>query len=433
MTRAQTEIGFGAFDGATAPTRGIETQRVAKAVINWSITINVVMSMGTFNTALLAAEQTYLQQSVAMLMWGVLIYASAFVRPGLRLAFNPDTIAIVAFYGLATVSVLWTNLSLAAMMKAAALASTTFGAFCMITRADIDDIVRSTTRGLFVLVAASALCAIVTPDIGIDRSWMHNGQWQGVFESKQTLGFAGAYLMFFSCYRKIIGQGWLSFLVTFLLASTCVLESESRGAGALALVACGLLLTSLWSIRCMRAYAILPVVMCIMAGFLILYFYSTGYDAIHLFDSTIDFTERTYIWQYAISHFNDAPLLGFGINGFWTNPTIYDYFEQNHGWVLDNYHNGYIAILIETGFLGYLLFTASVVLFSNKVLYLISARAIDRYHCALIIGFVFLSCQTNFTETTFLRSTMFTSVLLVAFFLSVCRPVPPTDRELEQQ
>jgi len=95
--------------------------------------------------------------------------------------------------------------------------------------------------------------------------------------------------------------------------------------------------------------------------------------------------------------------------------------------VLDNYHSGYIAILMETGFLGYTLFAASVLLFSHKILHLISARTIDRSHCALIIGFVVLSFQTNFTETTFLRSTMFTSVLLVGFFFATCRPVRPTE------
>jgi len=423
MTGVHTETDWDAFDDSVVPSRGLDVEGVAKVVINWSITVNVIMSMGIFNTALLPIELTFVQQAVAMLMWGALIYASAFVRPTLRLALNPDSIAIVAFYALATISVLWTNLSAAAFMKAAALAMTTFGAFCLVTRIDLDDIVKSTARGLFVLVAASALFAVFVPEIGIDHTWMHNGQWQGVYESKQTLGFVGAYLMFFACYRKITGQGWMVFLVTFLLASTCVLLSESRGAGALALVACALLFTSMRSVGCMRIYAVLPPVMCIAAACLILYFYVTGYDSIHLSDSTIDFTERTFIWHYAISHFNDAPLLGFGINGFWTNPTIYDYFEQSHGWVLDNYHNGYIAILIETGFLGYLLFTASVFLFSNKVLYLISARAIDRAHCALIIGFVFLNCQTNFTETSFLRSTMFTSVLLVALMLAICRPV----------
>jgi len=427
MASLQTEVDSGAPGSAIWKTRSVGVEKIARAAIGCSITINVVASMGTFNTALLPAELTYLQQAVAILMWGVLIYASAFVRPRLRLQFNPDLIVLVAFYAFAVTSVFWTSLNAAAIMKSLALAMTTFGAFCLITRIDMDEVVRATALGLFILVAASAFCALAVPDIGIDHSWMHNGQWQGVYESKQTLGFVGAYLMFFACYLKMKGQGWPAFLLTFLLASTCVLASESRGAGAVALAACALLLTSMWSVICMRLYAVLPFVMCLLAGALIFYFYATGYDAIHVGDASIDLTERTFIWHYAISHFDDAPLLGFGINGFWTVPSIYDYFEQNHGWVLDNYHSGYIAILMETGFLGYTLFAASVLLFSNKVLHLISARAIDRSHCALIIGFVALSFQTNFTETTFLRSTMFTSVLLVAFFFATCRPVPQTD------
>ncbi|MDH2383583.1 O-antigen ligase family protein [Bradyrhizobium sp. CER78] len=419
-----------ALDSSVWQAPGIEAEKFARTIVNWSITINVIVSMGTFHPALLPAGVTLVQQVVALAMWGVLIYASLFIRPRLRLAFNLDTLVIVAFYAFATISVFWTDLGVSALMKAAALAITMLGAFCMVTRADLDDIVKSTTRGLFVLIAGSALCAVILPDIGVDQTWMHNGQWQGVFESKQTLGFAGAYLMFFACYRKVTGQGWLPFLVTFVLASTCVIFSESRGAGALSLVACALLLTSLWSVRCMQVYAMLPCAMCIVAALLMLYFYTTGYDSIHVFDTAINLTERTYIWQYAISHFDDAPLFGFGINGFWTKPEIYDYFNQNHGWVLDNYHNGYIAILVETGFIGYFLFTASVFLFSYKVLCLIAGRAIDRLHCALIIGFVFLNCQTNFTETVFLRSTMFTSVLLIGFFLAVCRSVPSSRVQL---
>ena len=423
MASLQTEVDSGTPGSAIWTTRSVGVERIARAAISCSITINVVASMGTFNTALLPAELTFLQQAVALLMWGVLIYASAFVRPCLRLQLNPDLVALIALYAFAVVSVFWSSLNIAAIMKSAALAMTTFGAVCLVTRVDLDEVVRATSLGLFILVAASAFCAVAVPDIGIDHTWMHSGQWQGIYESKQTLGFVGAYLIFFSCYRKMTGQGWSAFLVVFLLAATCVLASESRGAGAVALAACALLVTSMWSVGCMRLYALLPFVMCILAGFLILYFYVTGYDSIHIGDASIDFTERTLIWNYAISHFDDAPLLGFGINGFWTVPSLYDYFEQNHGWVLDNYHSGYVAILMETGFLGYTLFAASVLLFSNKILHLISARTIDRAHCALIIGFVVLSFQTNFTETTFLRSTMFTSVLLVGFFFATCRPV----------
>ncbi|MHC2620531.1 exopolysaccharide production protein ExoQ [Bradyrhizobium huanghuaihaiense] len=427
MASLQSDAGSGLPESAIWQTRSVGIERIASVAIRCSITINVIASMGTLNTGLLPAELTYLQQAVAILMWGVSIYASAFVRPRLRLQFNPDLIVLVAFYGFAVISVFWSSLNVAALMKSAALAMTTFGAFCLVTRIDIDEIVGATALGLFVLVAASAFFAVAVPDIGIDHSWMHSGQWQGIYESKQTLGFVGAYLMFFACYLKMRGQGWLAFLATFLLASTCVLASESRGAGAVALAACALLVTSMWSVTCMRLYAVLPFVMCLAAGALFLYFYTTGYDAIHFGDASIDFTERTFIWHYAISHFDDAPLLGFGINGFWTIPSIYDYFEQNHSWVLDNYHSGYITILIETGFIGYMLFTGSVLLFSNKMLHLISAQSIDRSHCALIIGFVVLSFQTNFTETTFLRSTMFTSVLLVGFFFATCRPVRQTD------
>lgn len=424
MTSLHPAADSTAGDGAISQAPGVGVEKLARNVIRSSITVNVIASMGVFNPALLRAEWSYVQQAVALLMWGILIYASAFVRPRVRVQSNPDLIALVAFYAFAAISVLWTGLAAAAIMKSAALVVTTFGAYCLITRIDIDEIVRSTALGLFILVAASAFCAVFVPEIGVDQSWMHNGQWQGIYESKQTLGFISAYLMFFACYRKMTGQGWIAFLSMFLLASTCVIASESRGAGAVAVAAGALLLTSMWSIRCMKVYAVLPFIMCILAALLILYFYVTGYDSIHLGETTINLTERTFIWQYAISHFNDAPLLGFGINGFWTRPSIYDYFNQNHGWVLDNYHSGYIAVAIETGFLGYVLFVASVFLFSDKVLYLIATRSIDRGHCALIIGFVVLSFQTNFTETMFLRSTMFTSVLLVAFFFAVCRPVP---------
>jgi O-antigen ligase len=427
MASLHTELDSGALESAFWKTRSIGVEKFAKAAISCSITINVVMSMGLFNTAILPAELTFLQQAVALLMWGVLIYASAFIRPRLRLQVNPDLIVLIAFYAFAVISAFWSALNAAALMKSAALAMTTFGAFCLVTRLDLDEVVKATSLGLFMLIAASAFFALFVPDIGVDHSWMHDGQWQGIYESKQTLGFIGAYLMFFACYRKLTGQGWLAFLFVFLLALACVLASGSRGAGAVALAACALLVTSMWSVGCMRFYAVLPFVMCILAGFLFLYFYVTGYDAIQIGDTSIDFTERTFIWHYAISHFNDAPLLGFGINGFWTIPSLYDYFEQNHGWVLDNYHSGYFAILMETGFLGYVLFTASVFLFSNKILHLISARSIDRAHCALIIGFVVLSFQTNFTETTLLRSTMFISVLLVGFFFATCRPVRPTD------
>ena len=73
-------------------------------------------------------------------------------------------------------------------MKSAALAITTFGAFCLVTRVDIDAIVELTVQGLFVLVAASMGVAVFFPEIGVDQTWMHLGQWQGIFELSNNWG-----------------------------------------------------------------------------------------------------------------------------------------------------------------------------------------------------------------------------------------------------
>jgi O-antigen ligase len=189
----------------------------------------------------------------------------------------------------------------------------------------------------------------------------------------------------------------------------------------LAIAACVALVFSKKSNRFVEVLSVAPFVMGLLAMLLIGYMYLTGHASIQLFDTEIDFTERTFIWQHALSHFEDAPYFGFGLNGFWTIPRIYDAFEQNHGWVLDNYHNGYIAILIETGLAGFTLFLLSSLLFAKRIFVLTATGSLPAAHRAMIVGFMALSYQINFTETTFLRSTSFDAVLLVALVFMACR------------
>jgi O-antigen ligase len=396
-------------------------ERVARNIMRLSIPLNVLFSTSNFNPEIWPVTQPFLQQAISLALWVLLICASAFVRPVSRSKPGVDTIVFATFYIYAIVSVLWTDLLPESLMKSAALAITTFGAYRMATRLGIKDIIAATTLGLWLAAMASLYYVIFVPEIGIDHSYFHDGQWQGIFESKQTLGVLGAYLMFFACYRGLTGSGWPMFLASFLPGIACAAGSESRGGGALAVAACVALLLSKWFDRWTRVLAIAPSGMCLLAMILIGYMYLTGYAYVYLFGAEIDFTERTFIWQHALGRFNDAPLFGFGLNGFWTVARIYDAFEQNHGWVLDNYHNGYIAILIETGLVGFSLFFVSTVLFAKRIDLLMATGALPRAHCAVIVGFMALSYQINFTETTFLRSTSFTAVLLVALVFIACR------------
>jgi exopolysaccharide production protein ExoQ len=393
----------------------------ARNVMRLSIPLNVLFSTSTFNPEIWPVNQPFLQQAISLGLWVLLICASAFAKPVFLSTPGTDTIVFIAFYVYAIASVLWTDLLPDSLMKSVALAITTFGAYRLATRLGIKEIITATTQGLWFAAIASLYYVIFLPDIGLDHSYFHDGQWQGIFESKQTLGVLGAHLMFFACYRGLTGSGWLVFFVTFLPAIACVAGSESRGGGALAVAACVALLLSKKFDRWTRVLAAAPFVMCLLAMMLIGYMYLTGYASIHFFGTEIDFTERTFIWQHALSHFGDAPLFGFGLNGFWTIQKIYDAFEQNHGWVLDNYHNGYIAILIETGLVGFSLFFLSSFLFAKRIGCLMVTGSLPRAHCAAIVGFMALSYQINFTETTFLRSTSFDAVLLVTLVFMACR------------
>jgi exopolysaccharide production protein ExoQ len=395
----------------------------AVAVMRWSNILAVVASVSVLNDDLLPADYSAVPQILALVMWLVLIAASAFVRPVTALSPGTDFILNVAFYCWAIGSFFWSNWSEAAILKSIALLITTIGAFRLATRLSIDDIARTTSVGLLLPLVASIIAVVLIPEIAVDHSWMHDGQWQGIFASKQSLGFLAAYLMFFALFRKLCGDSWLICGAMFLAAAACVIGSGSRGGGALALVACAALLATRFSPTLAKLLALWPLIITVVASGLMLYLYVTGYDHFPLFGTKVDLTERTFIWEYALRHFDKHPLLGYGLNGFWTTDELYDAFQAEHGWVLDNFHSGYVAILLETGVLGYTLFFLTAVLFGLRLIALISTGSIPLNHYAFIICFVALSFQMNLTETSFLRSTSYISIHLVAMLFVACQPI----------
>lgn len=416
-----TSVGWTALDqGALFETR-------AKVAIRWLVAMIVLVSMGAFSPALVPEELSSLQQIATLGLWLLVIAVSFLVPPIALLALTADVIAVLGLYVFAMMSAFWSDLTPPTLMKAAAMSITTFGAYRLAMRIDIDDILAAVTFALFLLVGSSVLVALFVPSIGVNDSWMHAGQWQGVFASKQALGIISAHLVLFATYRKVTGGGWLVFLLMLAVGSAGAIGSGSRGGGALTVAACVALYLCGRSITLMRVLALGPLLLSAIACLMIAYIYFTGYDAFRIGDTSIDFTERTFIWQYALSHFNDAPIAGFGLNGFWTVKSLYDYYEQSHGWVLDNFHSGYVAVLVETGLIGFTLFLTSTALVTVRILMSIRDRAIMRTHCTLAIVFLLLSYQINLTETNFLRSTSFMSILLIVVQLMVCSfPVAST-------
>jgi len=401
------------------PPRSASLPGISRSLILRMATVaNVVVSMSNFHEALLPPSLSSLQQYAGVGLWLVTICVALGMRPVLDRRMSTDAWAIAIFFGFAITSVLWSDLSISSTMKAAALLVTSTGAVMLATRLGLQDIIFDVNIGLLVLTAASIIVVVVLPDVGVSQEWSHEGNWQGIFVSKQSLGVLGGMAMFFSAYLWLTrGRSWL-FAVSFLLAVACAFGSESRGGGAWALLACVCVFLAGRSRGAAKALAFAPFVILLFATAMIASLYATGEDAFDIFGTRINLTERTFIWQYALAHFDERPILGFGINGFWTNDELYRTFERSHGWVLDDFHSGYVAILTETGVVGYAAFAVCTLLFGVRLAASIEQGAMARSRVVALIGFMTLIYMIDLTETIFLRSTSFMSVLIVVFLVN---------------
>ena len=383
-------------------------------------------SNGNFNDAIIPGSDTSnLQQYVVIALWIMIAAVSYFRRTVLRVDPAAGLVVGLSSYALAIVSVAWSAVPAASLPKAIAMAIVIFSAWRLVKTMVLDEIIAWLIHGLFLLAALSIFLALFVPGVGLVKDYQHAGQWNGVFSSKQTLGVCGALLMFFAAYRLIGPARSLYHWAAAAAALACVLGSGSRGGGALAAVAVACLYMANASRGFSRILAFFPFVMCLIGGALIAYLAVTANKFILVFDSEIDFTQRAIIWQHAIGYFKSAPILGYGLNGFWTLKEVKDLFIERNGWFLDNYHDGYIAIAVETGVLGLCTFTLGYLLYALRISGDIRRNgALDR-GVALTLVYTCLLFFIDLTETYFLRSTNIASTLLtISLFIGFARAGP---------
>jgi exopolysaccharide production protein ExoQ len=119
-------------------------------------------------------------------------------------------------------------------------------------------------------------------------------------------------------------------------------------------------------------------------------------DLMALFDKDPTLTGRTYLWQRAADFIADKPVLGTGFNAFWvpSNPDAVGLWH--FGGLADpwgfNFHNTFIELLVNVGWVGAVVF--SIIGITSSVLLLRSV--ITRPTLALCFWFSFL--VYNFTR-----------------------------------
>jgi len=378
-----------------------------------------LVSVDTFNSqfsgvsdAVAVQQGGDIRPQIAALGLWMALTAISFI-PGV--AHSPPLTRGLAWPGLlvawVVLSPLWSDDPASGMPKAILFLATSFAAWRMASVVTTKEMLACTFYSLFVLLAASFVLAVFVPSVGLLlNDWAHEGQWKGVFATKQGLGTVSAVFLILAFLRLSHRRNLLN-LTACALGLGCLLGSGSRGGGAMAVVA----VLSLVLVR--RSPKFAPLVTCVLLIGLLLgilelsYFGITGDDAIRVFGSNINLTERTYIWQYAIRFWLDRPYFGFGLNSFWTNSDIASGYLNSHGWFLDNYHSGYLAIAIETGVIGFALFSMTLLNLAPRLKFLLLNAKSNRLSLEMTAGVMVMFFTINLTETYFLRSTNFMAVL----------------------
>lgn len=232
----------------------------------------------------------------------------------------------------------------------------------------------------------------------------------GIYAHKNTLGAAAAMAFVFALLQAFAARGALRLAAMGVIAIAAVLliESQSKTSQGLAVLApsagFALCLLTRWT-------RITPALL-VPAGVGALYLvYVVGAES-HVWDfealATFFFgdptlTRRTEIWDFALKMIERRPWGGFGYEAFWgvsfESPGVREappFIAKLHSG-----HNGYLDLIIHTGFAGFALAMAAV-------LALLHAAGRLARHSALfgtlLLSLIVFNLGYNIMETAFFRS-----------------------------
>lgn len=373
----------------------------------------------------------YLRYGLFGLLSGLTILLSHLLA-GIRreasvLAFPAGAALLLAFLLYVQISAVWGDGMPTSLIKAALIAIAMVSSIAASSVVATRDIVRLVMAACGIYVVAGFVVAMAIPSIGVETGWLLEGKWRGLSGQKNGFG-ALATLMLTGTIILAFGRNgssgqraylWPTLLIAFF--GFCLVMAGSRGAQLMAVIGlAAALFIKLPERLQVVLMALAAIVLLPLVPFGILSF-SSDQTTLSIFGLSFDTSSRTEIWAYGLRLLSGRELLGFGLSGFWT-PARMDVFKADNGWVLDNFHNGFMTILIEGGLVGIGLLLAVI----GTAFFALRRRAIlgGRDETFMFSLFCMIVAH-NLIENDFGRSTdIFFLLFLLSVFSLVFRTAP---------
>lgn len=245
--------------------------------------------------------------------------------------------------------------------------------------------------------------------------------YSGLYPQKNLLGVVCAVTFIFSVFLMLSPHvRFKAWIFTILLLSFALLvlsrSKTSLGLAVLCPLVAGAVFLMSRAVRTSLRLSALAITVAVLALFgvvTVLAGVSADQISLLLFDDTT-FTGRTTIWDFVVAHIDMRPWLGWGYQSFWAaGPASPNLRTDSFLAGLNQAHNGYLDILLETGATGLVIMTAFLVSLLGAIERRWKAR---RDVSLLLLSLVLLGIAHNFLESSLTRgySPLWVVLLIVA-------------------
>jgi len=384
-----------------------------------------------FAVLLLAGYALSLQPQVQSLAWYLVYLASLglfLLRYGAFLGAIWIAAPLLLWPLAALLSYTWSDVPGQSLRTAVQLTMTVLISLYLGARFSLGDL----ARALFWILAATGLISLLAIVTQSGFAYDHNGVPRGIFPHKNVLG--GRMVLLLLCCLLLFTDGWRRATVALAgaMALALIAVSQSSTAVVMALGLCGLapVLLTRHAPAPLRLIAYLLALMVVSAITWVLLAFDLDPVglALEALGKERTLTGRSILWEFAAGLIEARPLLGSGFDAFWNSgdSSLGRHVQQVVQQEVMNFHNSYLDITVQLGFLGLLLTALFLLLFAwRAVALLLQSSAAVAALPAFYLAFVTVY---SFSEYALFRQHALIQILLGALYVSAARALPGPSR-----
>ncbi|MGA2114622.1 MAG: O-antigen ligase family protein [Bryobacteraceae bacterium] len=324
---------------------------------------------------------------------------------------------VMALPFLALLSTVWSEFPAATFRRSLILLATTLFGIYFGTRFQLRRQVAFLAIVLGITAVMSLFCVVLLPSFGITADGLHDGDWQGIFDTKNGLARA----MALSCVVFMMLPGENRVLRSFgLLASAALVFAAGSVTG---ITVAATLIVAYLALRATRRGMTLPALVgltIVLTCLCVICWVGLDVQTVSAVvgrDATL--TGRDELWAAVLAAISRRPWLGDGYSAVWwqAHSAVGAFIVQQVGWATPHSHNGLLDLTLDLGVVGAILFLAGYFKYIGKGI--AASRLVgSKEELWPLLYLLFLFCY-NLDESSLLRINAIFWVLYVSAAVSL--------------